>query len=380
MRTLVFCTAYAPSPRVWQQRYRVWLDAILAGPLQPDHILLIDDGSPCLPDPDWPDARILCGDTIGQAFTIERHGGITLFHFNTHLGRISTFDFPGWHRSFVFGALYAEALNAERVIHIESDAFVISARANAWLLNFVDGWGSLWSARYNVPEMAIQVAAGSGLRDLAEFARQPYAHLRGRAHETALPFTEVHRGLLGDRYGELRTIIPPDADYVTQISTAQNPSYLWAFGDDAPQGAPVASITLHFCAGGDGLSALQAGWAPPEPDLHWMTGAASTLRLPAVGGEGDAVLRLHVFPYLCGGMLTRQRLTLDVNGCHLQHYDVTQSDIVGCRIPAAALFPGDANLLRLAHPDAASPASFAAGAGDFRLLAMSVAWLTFARW
>ena len=65
-------------------------------------------------------------------------------------------------------ALYAEAQGFDRVIHIESDAYVISAQARAFLTEFKDGWASFWSPLYSIPESAIQVVAGEGLRALAE--------------------------------------------------------------------------------------------------------------------------------------------------------------------------------------------------------------------
>src|SRR6185312_5533072 len=96
-------------------------DAIQTSNLIVDQLLIIDDGSEVVPD--WPDLQI-----------IEENSGlaairpVALFRFNKHLGRHSPLNFPGWYRSFAFAAVFAQAHGFEKIVHIESDAFLISAR------------------------------------------------------------------------------------------------------------------------------------------------------------------------------------------------------------------------------------------------------------
>jgi hypothetical protein len=377
MRTLIYCTAHAETPRVWQTRYRPWLDAILASGINPDQILLVDDGSTTLPG--WPDTQLFSGDTPGEGFTVGPRGKILLFHFRNRLGRPDLLNFPGWHRSYIFGALYAEANGFDRIIHIESDAFLLSDKARQFVTTYTDGWAALWSPRYDVPEMAISVTAGRGLRRLAEFARQPYAALIGAIHERAVPFTHIEKGLTGDRYGESPAPIPANADYAAQVPTQRERNYYWWLLDRPARGEPAQSVTLRFGEGGNGLTALDGGWGDPEPQYHWMLGAESILRLPALPGPGDGVLRLGVTPFVRDPKLPRQRLMLDVNGRRVAEYEIPLEAVLGCDLPANILRPSGHNLVRLIHPDVAAPSMIIPGEKDARRLSVSVEWLTFER-
>lgn len=378
MRTLIYCTAYAGTATFWQARYRRWLDAILASGLQADQILLVDDGSPILPG--WADCAISSGTVPGEAFTTPPRGRIQLFHFQQRLGRAGMLDFPGWHRSFTFGALYAQAQGFDRVIHIESDAFVISERARAYLNGFTDGWASFWSPQYEIPESAIQVVAGEGLRAFAEFARTPYAGMIGKPHETALPLTHVERSFTGDRYGEDERTIPEGVDYAAQVPSYMDPAYYWWQQGSAQPSPPQTALRLNFCAYGGDTSALGGGWAEPEFDYNWMIGVESAIRLPALPGEGEARLQLHVVPHIQPGLLSRQRLILELNGVRLEEYEVERDCIIGCAIPARLARARGQNMLRLIHPDAVSPNILIPGHVDARRLALSVRWLKLDRW
>lgn len=57
MSTLVFCTSFSNNPLHWQQRYRKWVDYFESSLLEFDQMLIVDDGSPILPD--WSDFEVL---------------------------------------------------------------------------------------------------------------------------------------------------------------------------------------------------------------------------------------------------------------------------------------------------------------------------------
>lgn len=370
MRTLVFCTAYAAAASVWETRYRIWLDAVAA--LGADQVLIVDDGSLTLPG--WPELHVFSGDVIGEAFTVRAPGGAMLFHFRQRLGRAGVLDFPGWHRSFVFAALFAEANGFARVIHLESDALLLSARARAFVAAFSDGWAALYAPRFDMPESAVQVAAGEGLRVMAGFARRPYAEMVGRTHERVMPFTHVERGLVGDRVGETAEALPAGWDYAAQVPSRREAGFYTRSGV-----AGARSVTLRFCAGGYGLAALGEGWAAAERRHHWMVDAESTVRVPALPGPGPAVLRLGVTPHVFGDVLTRQRLRVAVNGHPVREFDIMLECVLGCDVPASVLRDSGENIVRLIHPDAAAPSALCSDLGDARRLSVSVEWLTFER-
>ena len=353
MKTLVFCTAYARTASDWSRRYRQWLRAVNRPALAADTILIIDDGSETLPG--WPGVALHSGNSLADAARLPARPGVMLYHFAKPLGRADIFDFPGWHRSFAFGALFGEAGDFDRVIHIESDAHLISDRAHIWFREFAEGWASLWSARYNFPEIALQVAAGRGVGAMADFARQPYDALRGAVHEDKIPFTHVERNLTGERYGEDLDQVPSDADYVAQVQTLREPTYYWWLEGRLPNTAPPL-IDWHFGHSGNMAAPLGDGWAAAEAEHRWMLGLESIVLLPNLPARKDFTLLLTVIPHVRLHLI-RQRLILFVNDAPVGEYEVTQTSYLGFRLPSGPLRRDGTDRLRLLHPDGRPPSA-----------------------
>lgn len=220
-KTLVFCTAHVDDETVWDGRYRRWFDAITASGLRHHTALMVDDGSPALPD--WPDVTVLReGENLATA------APRVVFHFAENLGRRGLFDFPGWHRSFAFAAEFAEANGFAKVVHVESDAFVVSQRLRRHIDGLDEGWTAFWCPSHGFPEITLQVMAGAGLPAYRAFcASVPHAALVGRPYEEQFPFTRIERGFTGDRYGERLPYVPVEADYVSQAPEADASYYWW---------------------------------------------------------------------------------------------------------------------------------------------------------
>jgi hypothetical protein len=220
-KTLVFCTAHVDDETVWDGRYRRWFDAIAASGLRHDTALMVDDGSPVLPD--WQDVALLReGESLATATPR------VLYHFAENLGRRAIFDFPGWHRSFTFAAEFAEANGFTKVIHLESDAFVVSQRLRDHIDGIDQGWTAFWCPSHGFPEITLQVMAGVGLAAYRDFcASVPHAALVGRPYEEQIPFSHIERGFTGDRYGERLPYVPIEADFVAQAREADASYYWW---------------------------------------------------------------------------------------------------------------------------------------------------------
>src|SRR5690242_12078123 len=179
-KTLVFCTSYSTTHNRWNTRYRRWLDAIRQSDLIVDQILIVDDASEILPD--WPDLQI-----IEENGTLTPTQSAALFHFNKHLGRDSILVCPGWYRSFAFAAVFALANGFDKVVHIESDAFLISPRIVNYINNITEGWVAFWCKRWKFPEPAIQVIAGKSIMSFRATTSRPQSDMI----ERQLPFTRV---------------------------------------------------------------------------------------------------------------------------------------------------------------------------------------------
>lgn len=223
LKTLIFCTSFAASPEDWNNRYRRWLDAISGSELGYDAILLVDDGSQSLPD--WPEVLV---QTDAGEVGAAPDKSILIYHFQEHLGRNHVFDFPGWYRSFAFAGRYAAENGFEKIIHIESDSFLISRRIQDYFNNPPSGWTALWCPRHEFPESAIQVITGDAIKRFAALeATHPHDALKGREFEWQLPFDRVEKRFTGDRYGEFLSVIPGNADYAVQVGYGDNDEDDW---------------------------------------------------------------------------------------------------------------------------------------------------------
>ena len=235
MKTLIFCTGYASSLEKWEAIYGRWINAVESGSLSVDKILIPDDGSPCLPS--WPGIDTLV-ENLPQT---EPHARGVIYQHNTTLGRQAVYVYPGWHRSFMLAAQYARQYGYEKIIHVEADAFLISDRIHQYINDFNSGWVTFWCPRYQLPETAIQVIAGSALNSLYEIIDVPYSKFSGWPADPGigqraswLPYTTINKDFHGDRWGETLRMPPKNADYACQIPHTMHCWWLGNISVDTP--------------------------------------------------------------------------------------------------------------------------------------------------
>jgi hypothetical protein len=177
-----------------------------------ERIFLIDDGSAREDIP----PEIHAVDADGP-LPDELPEGIVMFRFEQHLGRQSNERFPGWRRSFVFAHSVSEKYAFQKIIHIESDAFVLSERMARGIKELSTGWTAFECRSCGFAETALQVIC----RDAFPMLEQLRARGSDFWNEAALPehtfpFTAVDGRFVGDRYGDFRPDHPWRADYVCQ--------------------------------------------------------------------------------------------------------------------------------------------------------------------
>ena len=120
-KTLLFTTSFCSSIEEWNERVFKWFNYFTKSTLHYNKLLIVDDGSSILPE--WNEVEL-----IDKPFIDEPLSKSFIFHFNKNLGRPAHLDYPGWFRSFNFAARYALKFNYDKVIHIESDAYLLSER------------------------------------------------------------------------------------------------------------------------------------------------------------------------------------------------------------------------------------------------------------
>lgn len=242
MKTLLFCTSYFKDAEAWKTRCQRWLDYYRNGPIKSDRIVMIDDGSPYLP----PAETI---PTVPAGEDLSTHDAThCIVRFEENLGRQSMSRYPGWWRSFLHSVTIARALGANKIVHIESDAYTLSRRLTDFINDTRSGWHVMWAQRYALPETAIQIICRDQFDALERFRdTHPDMDFPDIA-ERLLPFTSVNRQFKGDRYSEFKRNrgifrsrkfnalpifqkdffwepIPHDADFATQVVKRQKVAF-----------------------------------------------------------------------------------------------------------------------------------------------------------
>jgi hypothetical protein len=210
-KTLLFTTSYCTSNLEWEERIHKWYNYYINSQLFFNKLLIIDDGSPVVPD--WSNCRV-----VTEKFNEEPQDTSFIFKFSNNLGRPAHLDYPGWFRSFSFAAKYAYKFNYDKVIHIESDAYILSKSLIKDFNEASQGWWSMWCNRHNFPETAIQIICKDQIKNYYMVTQHDYGiFFKNKTIETCLPFTSIKRNYRGDRYHEYTTNIPVDADFACQV-------------------------------------------------------------------------------------------------------------------------------------------------------------------
>lgn len=238
MKSIIFCTSFVKDLHSWESRYQRWLDYYKDIPIKAVKKILIDDGSPFLPS-----TGIIKAVSHDEPLSLD-NGESLIIRFNDNLGRQSMSAYPGWWRSFLHSIDVAKALGVDKIIHIESDAYILSQRLVDFINETQSGWHVLWAQRYQLPETAIQVICRDQFEIFEEIkGNNPELDFADIA-ERLLPFTSINRQFKGDRYGEFKRNrgifrsrkfnripifqrdffwepIPGDADFATQVVNRQ---------------------------------------------------------------------------------------------------------------------------------------------------------------
>jgi len=120
----------------------------------------------------------------------------------------------------VYG-LQAHLERFDRIIYAESDFFICSRQLLDWATS-VEGFATVWCARYRFPESAFFVLT-KGCEAYEQYvAAAPWESRIGEVIEEALPWTHVAREFVGDRYRESHDDppLPSRCDFVAQMPLA----------------------------------------------------------------------------------------------------------------------------------------------------------------
>ncbi len=197
MKTLLFCTAYFNGNL---NRYVEWVK--YNSRIFPDYDLLIVHDGPIDKD-----------DML--TFIKNCHGHITednIIYFDEKLPR-NDHIFPGWWRSFITATKYYGIKHYDKIIHIESDAYVLSSRMIEWIKNKEESWSVPMTKKYGFPESAIQIICKDCFHLIEDLPDEFDFHC---IIEMFLPFKFHAVNFIGDRYCETGQLPPYKVDFVCQ--------------------------------------------------------------------------------------------------------------------------------------------------------------------
>jgi len=233
---LIFATSYMKSADDWSLRYEPWFNFYSQSSMGHLPLLLIDDGSPYLP-------KISSINIVSRIEDIDfQNYSLNIFRFPNNLGRSSLVAYPGWWRSFIFSSKIAKSKGFHKIIHLESDAYILSSKFFDQINQLDQGWHVPWLAKYKMPETAIQIICRDQIDGLDEFACNSDMNIK--MAEEILPFTSIRKDWVGDRYSEFKKNrwifrsrkfdrfkifqknfffepIPSNADFATQVVPRQ---------------------------------------------------------------------------------------------------------------------------------------------------------------
>jgi len=218
MKSFVFCTSFFESEDHYDTRISRWVNYYKSLEFTKDKpLVIIDDGSP---DISFCDKEFNIIDPDNPPEKLER---INFIRFPNHLGRFSHLAYFGWWRSFLYSFKVAEKYKFDKIIHVESDCYLLTSKITNYIENSNKGWATFWTKKYSFPETNIQVinkdmfhAHPKIEEKLNREKKKSFGFLAGFHAEHVLPFTNIEKNFTGDRYGEEGLPQKPEYDYYCQ--------------------------------------------------------------------------------------------------------------------------------------------------------------------
>jgi hypothetical protein len=220
-KTLLFCTSYFETEEIYYLRYKKWISYYLSLDFSKDKdVFMLDDNS------DLNVADNLYNFIEGEITEKTKIERMNFFHFDQRWGGARTANHAGWYRSFLFSLDIADVLGYEKIIHIESDLYLLTPKICEHIDNINSGWVSFKCPTYGFPESSLQIINKDNFGKFRNFKNELQAkgldNLGSQQVEWLLPLSKIEDEFTGDRYGEKAVKQSKDMDYYAQSRLNQN--------------------------------------------------------------------------------------------------------------------------------------------------------------
>jgi hypothetical protein len=127
-------------------------------------------------------------------------------------------QYPGWWRSFQLALDLSEIYGFTKLVHVESDSYLLSTKILKFIEETNSGWTLFWSEHFRLPESAIQIICHDAFNEFSKIREKGPHGLANQFAENFLPYTQVVKIFTGDRYSDFGAAIPRNADYAVQVT------------------------------------------------------------------------------------------------------------------------------------------------------------------
>lgn len=203
MKTLLFAPLWLGEDRV--ERNKKWLYYYDGSLIENSEVLLVDNGS-----------------DLGRLKEFEQFAStlktkVTIIPCHVHIPRASHREYEYWYRAFRVALVYAMENNFDKIVHIDSDVYVLNKKLCNYINGLDSGWNTFWCKRHGFPESTFQIIVKDQFMSALKFFTIDYLKIFGKDDaENVIPFTNVNKEFVGDRYGELDAEQTSEMDYYCQ--------------------------------------------------------------------------------------------------------------------------------------------------------------------
>ena len=213
---------YAPCIIDSEHRLRrniKWLDYY--GPILNDfgvdHIWLIDNASP------MEELKKLGGEIYNLKFDLIEPATtrpyLKILRYEQRFERVRFRVYHYFYRALFTGIqTLPRQFEYTKAIHIDTDVYVLSKRLAAYIKDSNTGWEAFWCKKYNFAESTFHIICQDSFHIGDKFIADsfPIEKYDDRDAENIIPFTNVSKSFIGDRYGESSLVQAPAMDYYCQ--------------------------------------------------------------------------------------------------------------------------------------------------------------------
>lgn len=210
MKTLLFAPCFLDEGDRLERNLK-WLDYVKdLKDLKYDHILLVDN----------------CSSQEKLNKIIEKHPNISIVSCPTNLPRLQPHGYGYWYRAFRVALEFCLVHGFERIVHIDTDVYILNKRLTDYLNNLETGWTGMYCKMHNFPETTVQVICKDNFESALTYFTEGFLKFYPYdMAETTIPWTHVEKGFKGDRYGERELPQTPDMEWYGQCPVSIKMTY-----------------------------------------------------------------------------------------------------------------------------------------------------------